>query len=254
MKKKYNMQFRLFKPVKILYKGIIPVTTTRFPWLHKNFSGVPGWKQNVIKELEDKFEVEQEQHGNLKTLFKAFGYLVMLDSDKAEFWKLPKLTCSALSIRAGWLYWAIAIMRTKVYYIPRHIREEYEFLSDENKNTLFLILRESMNTGNSEMLMDAMDIMLKLGYINFRINLRVVSKSGDRIKYTVTYPKTRVIIESVNGIQNQVLCAKYHHMLSAGDLEDRKRGLLHKDDMTPEQLEWLGKGVKSYDLGNGIRT
>jgi len=76
------VQFRLFKPTTIYYRNIIPVAKTRFPWFHKNFSGISGWKQDLIKELEDKFEVEQEQRGTLKVLFKAFGFPVMLDSDR----------------------------------------------------------------------------------------------------------------------------------------------------------------------------
>jgi len=96
-----------------------------------------------------------------------------------------------------------------------------------------------MRTHETKMIMDAMDIMLKLDYSNFRIQFRVISKSGDKIKYTVTYPGTRVVIESVNGIRNQVLAAKYHHILSTGNLDDRKRDQLHKDDMTQKQLEWI---------------
>lgn len=62
---------------------------------------------------------------------------------------------------------------------------------------------------------------------------------SNRIKYSMTYPGNWVIIESVNGIRNQVLAAKYHHILSTGSLDDIKRNLLHKDDMTQYQLEWL---------------
>lgn len=233
------MQFRPFKPVKILYKGIIPVTTTRLPWLHTNFSGVPGWKQDFIKKLEDKFEADQELRGTLKVLFKAFGRVVMLDSDRTEYWKIPKITYTLASVRAGWLYWAIIIIRGKIYYIPPEVEAEYKLLIDEDN--LHTIIKMAMNSGDIEMLMDAMDIMLKLNYSNLRIQYRVISKSGDRIKYTVTYPRNQVIIESVNGIQNQVLAYTYHRILSTGGLDNRKCNLIHKDDMTPEQLEWLGE-------------
>lgn len=233
------MQLRLFKPTTILYNGIIPLTTTRFPWLHKNFSGILGWKQGYIKELEDKSDVEPEHRGNLKVLFKAFGSVVMLDSDKSEFWKLPKITVSSISIRAGWLYWAIIILKGHIYYIPPEVEAEYKLLSDEDN--LHTILKLGMNSGNPKMIMYAMDVMLKLNYSHFTIHINVVSKSGDSIKYRVSYPSNRVIIESVNGIQNQVLCAKYHHLLTSGDHPDRIRGLLHKDHMTSEQLEWLSE-------------
>ena len=233
------MNIKLFKPVTIMYKNLIPVAKTRFPWFHKNFSGISGWKQDFIKELEDKMAVDVNHRGTTKVLFKAFGCPVMLDSGKAEFWKLPKFIQSGSLIRAGWLYWAIEIIRSPVYYTPKKIITQYEFLSDENN--LRITLQEGMRSGDTELVMDAMDIMLKLDYSHFRIQFRVISKSGDRIQYIVTYPRTRLIIESVNGIQNQVLAAKYHHMLSTGELENRTRNLLHKDDMTLEQLDWLGE-------------
>ena len=231
------MIMKSFKQVTILYRDLIPVATTRFPWFHKNFSGIPGWKQEFIKDLEDKLDIKPEQKGTLKVLFKAFGRVIVLDSDHTEFWKYPKITCLETMVRAGWLYWALAISRYQIYYIPAEVKAKYMHISDEDN--LHTILRQGMNTGNPEMVMGAMDIMLKFDYSNFRIQSRVISKSGDRIKYTITYPKIRVIIESVNSIPNQVLAAKYHHILSTGDMDDRKCNLLHKDDMTPEQLEWL---------------
>lgn len=228
---------RQFKPVTIYYRKIIPVSKTRFPWFHINFSGIPGWKQGFIEELEDKIEVNEEDRGTLKVLFKAFGSVVMLDSDKTEFWLFPKLITTP--IRFGWLYWAIVIAKGPIYYVPEPVIAQYKLLADNDN--LCIIFKQGMNTGNLEMVMDAMDIMLKLDY-SIRIQFRVVSKSGDRIKYTVTYPNTRrIVIESVNGISNQVLAAKYHHILSTGDLDDRKRNLLYKDNMTPEQLEWLAE-------------
>lgn len=231
--------YRPFRPATIYYRKIIPVAKTRTPWIHKNFSGIPGWKQDFIRELENSSEMDQEDRGTTKVLFKAFGYPVILDSSRKELWQLPRFIYSESSIKVGWLYWAIAIHRSKLYHIPRKIKEDYEFLSDQDN--LYTILKEGMRTANPELIMDAMDTMLKLDSSNFRIQFRVISKSGDRIKYTVTYPKTRVIIESVNGIRNQVLAAKYHHILSSGDLDDRRRDLLHKDGMTPEQLEWLAE-------------
>jgi hypothetical protein len=228
-----------FRSATIYYNKIMPVARTRFPWLHKNFSGVPGWKQDFAKELEDKYEIEQECRGSLKVLFKVLGRPVILDNCRAELWRLPKFSYSASSISFGWLYWAIILPRYKLYYIPKQAIEKYEFLS--NEGTLRTLLAEGMRRGNPELIMDAMDIMLKLNYSNFRIQFRVISRSGDRIQYAVTYPKTRVIIESVNGIQNQVLAARYHQLLSSGDLDDRKRNLLHKDNMTPVQLEWIGE-------------
>jgi hypothetical protein len=228
-----------FRKATIYYKDIVPVAKTSFPWLHKNFSGIPGWKQDLTNELEKKYGIEEECQGSLKVLFKAFGRPVILDSCRAALWRLPKFSYSGSSITFGWLYWAISIPRYNLYYIPDKVIEKYEFLS--NEGTLRTLLAEGMRRGNPELIMDAMDIMLKLDYSNFRIQFRVISTSGDRIQYAVTYPKTRVIIESVNGIRNQVLAAKYHYILSSGDLDDRKRNLLHKDNMTPVQLEWLGE-------------
>ncbi|MBC2746216.1 MAG: hypothetical protein HF975_04270 [ANME-2 cluster archaeon] len=228
--------YKPFRVATIEYKNIIPVAKTRFPWFHRNFSGISGWKLNFIQELENNSKLNMDK-GTTKVLFKVFGYPVILDSSRKELWRLLRFINSTSSIRVGWLYWALAFVKFRVYYIPEPVKAQYKFLADSDN--LRIILQQGMNTGNIEMIMDAMDIMLKLDYSNICIQSRVVSKSGDRIQYIVTYPKTRVIIESVNGIRNQVLAAKYHHILSTGDIEDKKRNLIHKDDMTPEQLEWL---------------
>ena len=215
-----------------LFKQLIPVAKTLFPWIHKNFSGIHGWKQDFIKEL-----VDEEHKGTLKILFKVFGRVIILDHGKAEFWRFPRIEYRSALIRAGWLYWAIVILRGQIYYTPKNIEETYEVIS--NEDNLYTMLREGMKTLNIEPIMDAMDIMLKHDYSSFRIQSNVISKSGDKIRYTITYPNVRVIIMSVNGMCNQVLAAKYHRILSSVDMDYLERNLLHKDDMTAEQLEWL---------------
>ena len=228
---------RPFRKSILYYGKIIPIKTTRFPWFHKNFSGLKGWKQDFIKTLEDKIQLEESQRGYTKVLFKAFGRVVMLDSGRAELWRYPKFTYSNISIRFGWLYWAIHILRGHIYFIPDDILEKYEFLSDEE--TLKKVIIAGMSENEPSLVIDAMDIMLRLDYEGFRMQLRVVSKTGDRIIYTVTYPKTRVTINSVNGMQNHVLAAKYHAILTSLDENTRTRTLLHKSKMTPKQLNWL---------------
>lgn len=229
-----------FRKTTIYYGKIIPIKHTRFPWFHKNFSGIKGWKQDFIKNIEDKLELEESQRGYTKVLFKAFGRVVLLDSARAELWRWPKFTCSDTSIRFGWLYWAFHILRGHIYFIPDDILEKHKFLS--NEETLKKVIIAGMTEHEPSLVIDAMDIMLRLDYEGFRMQLRVVSKTGDRIIYTVTYPKTRVTINSVNGMQNHVLAARYHEILTSLDENTRTRTLLHKSKMTPEQLDWLTVG------------
>lgn len=228
---------RPFRKTTIYYEKIIPIKHTRFPWFHKNFSGIKGWKQDFIKKIEDRAELEESQRGFTKILFKAFGRVIMLDSGRAELWRYPRFTYSDVSIRFGWLYWAIHILRGHIYFIPDDIIEKQKFLS--NPETLKLVIVAGMQDNEPSLVIDAMDIMLRLDYEGFRMQLRVVSKTGDRIIYTVTYPKTRVTINSVNGMQNQVLAAKYHAILTSLDENTRTRTLLHKSKMTQKQLNWL---------------
>lgn len=206
-----------------MYKDLIPVAKTRLPFrIHINFSGMPGWKQEFIKELEDKFSIEPEHRGTTKILFKAFGSVVILNSK---------------TIRFGLLYWAIAIIKGPIYWTPEQVKADYKIIT--SKNNLCNRVQHGLDTGNTEMVINALDIMLKLNYSNLQVQFRVISKSGDRIVYHTTYPVNRVIVESVNGMQNQVLAAKYHLILSSQDLEFKKRNLLHKDSMTPKQRAWI---------------
>jgi len=231
------MMKRPFRKTTLYYNKIIPLINTRFPWLHKNFSGTPGWKQQFADKLEDKMELEESQRGFTKILFKAFGRVVILDSSREQLWRWPRFTCTDVSIRFGWLYWAIQILRGHIYFITDEIKEKYEFLSDEE--TLKKVIIAGMSEGEPTIVIDAMNIMLKLDYKGFRIQLRVVSKTGDRIIYTVTYPKTSVTINSVNGMQNHVLAAKYHKILTSLDETLREHTLLQKPEMTEAQLHWL---------------
>ena len=229
--------YKPFREATINYNKILPVAKTRIPWFHKNFSGIPGWKQEFIAELEDRMELDEDQKGSQRILFKAFGRIVMLDSGKAQLWRLPKFKVGACTIKFGWLYWAIEIIRGQIYFIPDQIKKDYEFMS--NKEVLHTVLREGMSRNDSTLMKNAMDIMLKLDYDNFRIQTRTISRSGDRIQYTITYPRTRIVIESVNGMQNHVLSAKYQRIISSINMDELNRQLLHKDEMTPEQLDWL---------------
>jgi len=231
-----NIPFRM---ATIYYNKIIPVKETRFPWLHKNFSGLPGWKQGFIQKLEERAGLDEDERGHDKILFKAFGRLIMLDSSRAELWRMPKIKLSDTTFKVGWLYWAIVILRGQIYFIPQQVEDDYKFLS--NPETLKRVIWIGMSENEPSLAMDAMDIMLKLDYSSFRIQFRVISKTGDRIQYTVTYPRVRVIVNSVNGMQNHVISAKYRQILSTENIEDRKHKLLHKDNMTPDQLEWLAE-------------
>ena len=120
------------KRTTIFYRNKIPITTTRLPWLHKNFSGVRGWKQNFIKRLEDGVEFSPEERGKLKVLFKFFGRPIILDSNYIEFWATPKVRTSKNGIQFGWLYWAIIIIRARIYDVPDEIIEKYKDMTNED--------------------------------------------------------------------------------------------------------------------------
>lgn len=223
----------MFKRKTMLFKNLIPVARTRWPWLHKNFSGYPGWKGDFVKDLEAKLP---EIKGSLKILGKIFGRIIMLDKGKSEFWKYPKVRITNSYFEAGWLYWAISLLRGNTYYISQEIKKSYEILSDEE--TLQAVMIYNLKNGNSEYVLPAMDILLQLGWKGFILETRVVAKNGDRIEAKFTYPAKSCVIMSVNGMTNHVLAAKYHKILTGGEAI-HEQYLMNKEDMPPRLRAWV---------------
>jgi len=226
----------MFENTILLYKGLIPVAKTRWPWFHKQFSGYPGWKQDFINEFEEKMGLEKDQRGYLKVLFKFFGKIVILDGCRKEFWKYPRIYLTDTRFEVGWLYWAIDVFRGHIYYTSRQTIETYKKITDEDM--LKEVLIAGLRTGDTETIINSMNMLLRLGWQKFTLEHRVVAKNGDRIEVSFTYPSNLVTIHSVNGIQNHVLAAHYHKILT-GDEATKARYLELKENMPAKLRAWV---------------
>lgn len=91
------------------------VARTRWPWWHHNFGGWSGWRMAFEKALR------KDGHKSVYILGRYFGHLVFLDTDKSEFWMWPRIetTQDMMSIRAGWMYWALCITKRPWYPNPK---------------------------------------------------------------------------------------------------------------------------------------
>lgn len=100
------------------------MATTRFPWLHRNFGGWKDWRMIFEKALR------KDGHKSLYILGRFFGRLVFIDADQSSFWLTPRIetTQDTISIRAGWMFWALCITKKTWYPNPRRYMQGFKDL------------------------------------------------------------------------------------------------------------------------------
>jgi hypothetical protein len=85
------------------------VTFTHWGWWHIMFSGPRHWKKAFKEGLRNN-----GYHG-IHPLVRLFGFTLLLDSVKTEFWPIPKRDDTSQWYRIGWMYWAISISKVRKY-------------------------------------------------------------------------------------------------------------------------------------------
>lgn len=100
------------------------VAKTRFPWLHRMFSGWKGWRIIFEKALR------KDGHKSLYIVGRFFGHLIFIDASTTQIWLKPRIetTQDSLSIRIGWLYWALCITKRTWYPNPRRYMQGFKDL------------------------------------------------------------------------------------------------------------------------------
>lgn len=119
-----------FKKTTIMYNNIIPVAETRWPWLHKNFSGIPRWKQELTEWMEDQAKIKPENRGNLKIIFKILGHPILVEYDPTFTCIFPKMFNETEYLAVGWLRWTIFYIKAKIYYVPQEVIDRYEYFTN----------------------------------------------------------------------------------------------------------------------------
>jgi len=100
-------------------------------------------------------------------------------------------------------------------------------------------LRHSFGIMDHEGVVGSLQDLVDFGLSCIMIYSRTISTTGDRIKWKVSYPGDRLAIESVNGIANHVLCAKYYDILSGiSDESKYSKHFKHANDMDPDEFAW----------------
>lgn len=72
-----------------------------------------------------------------------------------------------------------------------------------------------------------------------KIYFRMVAVNGDRLRYHVNFATDNLVIDSVNGIKNHVLLAKYKEILESEEFYKNAWDFIkHHNDMSPEEYKW----------------
>ena len=100
-------------------------------------------------------------------------------------------------------------------------------------------LRHSFRIMDHEGIVGSLQDLVDFGLSCIMLYSRTISTTGDRIKWKLSYPGNRLTIESVNGIANHVLCAKYYDLFSRiSDENECFKHLKHMNDMDPDEYKW----------------
>lgn len=110
---------------------------------------------------------------------------------------------------------------------------------DPDTEQITISLMHSIVIMDHEGVIRALQDLVDLRYSKILIYKRMISITGDRIKWKISYPDGKLTIESVNGIANHVLCAKYYEILS-GIFDESKcsKHFKHANDMDPDEFAW----------------
>jgi len=113
---------------------------------------------------------------------------------------------------------------------------------DPDIEQILISLNHSCKILDTEGIIRSMQDLVDSGHSDLWIHSSMISTTGDRIILKVSYPDAKLVIISVNGIANHVLCAKYYEILSeVMDESEYYKHFKHMNDLDPDEFAWWSK-------------
>jgi len=110
---------------------------------------------------------------------------------------------------------------------------------DPDTEQILISLNHSFKTMDTAGIIRSLQDLVDSEHSDLWIYSRMISTTGDRIKLKASYPAAKLVIISVNGIANHVLCAKYYEILSEGlDESEYYKHFKHMNDLDPDEFAW----------------